>query len=95
MLLYLYYALDNRGGLYRLLFKLSAGVLGFVSNQQPNLKKALSDLISHCVYVPLVGASRIVSAVAPEFSETMPLSYYANKSFNIIRNDALDRFGTP
>ena len=25
----------------------------------------------------------------------VPLSYYRNKSFNIVRNDALDRFGTP
>ena len=25
----------------------------------------------------------------------IPLSYYSDKSFNIIRNDALDRFGTP
>ena len=25
----------------------------------------------------------------------IPLSYYSNKSFNVIRNDALDRFGTP
>jgi hypothetical protein len=25
----------------------------------------------------------------------IPLSYYTNKSLNIIRNDSLDRFGTP
>jgi hypothetical protein len=25
----------------------------------------------------------------------IPLSYYSNKSLNVIRNDALDRFGTP
>ena len=25
----------------------------------------------------------------------MPLSYYIGKSINVIRNDALDRFGTP
>ena len=25
----------------------------------------------------------------------IPLSYYHDKSFNIIRNDSLDRFGTP
>ena len=25
----------------------------------------------------------------------IPLSYYTDKSFYIIRNDALDRFGTP
>ena len=25
----------------------------------------------------------------------IPLSYYVGKSLNVIRNDALDRFGTP
>ena len=25
----------------------------------------------------------------------IPLSYYRNKSLNIVRNDSLDRFGTP
>ena len=27
--------------------------------------------------------------------KNLPLSYYSDKSFNIIKNDALDRFGTP
>jgi len=25
----------------------------------------------------------------------LPLAYYADKSFHILRNDTLDRFGTP
>ena len=30
-----------------------------------------------------------------KFYTKIPLSYYVGKSLNIIRNDALDRFGTP
>jgi hypothetical protein len=30
-----------------------------------------------------------------KWGDKIPLSYYGNKSFNVIRNDALDRFGTP
>ena len=30
-----------------------------------------------------------------KLSNKIPLSYYSNKSFNVIRNDSLDRFGTP
>ena len=30
-----------------------------------------------------------------KWAKLIPLSYYVGKSMNIIRNDALDRFGTP
>ena len=30
-----------------------------------------------------------------KWGNKIPLSYYSNKSFNVIRNDSLDRFGTP
>ena len=30
-----------------------------------------------------------------KWGDKIPLSYYRNKSFNVVRNDALDRFGTP
>ena len=47
---------------------------------------------------PLESASRFRSGLqadAGPLAERLPLGYYRNKSLRIIRNDALDRFGTP
>jgi hypothetical protein len=61
------------------------------------LKKLFCDIIAITVYYPLVILSRVLSLVLGRKSwiQKIPLSYYSDKSFNIIRNDALDRFGTP
>ena len=47
--------------------------------------------------MPMVILTKIVKGIAPKSKAytKIPLSYYADKSFNIIRNDSLDRFGTP
>ena len=47
------------------------------------------------VYLPLVSVARIVAKVNAPLAERFPLGYYRNKSLRIIRDDALDRFGTP
>lgn len=96
LLLYLYYALETRGPLYRLLFRLSAGVRAVVSRLPRGLKALASDLIAFLVYVPLVGLATLAKTLLPgQAWRKLPLSYYVGKSQRIIRNDALDRFGTP
>ncbi len=48
------------------------------------------------IYLPLISVSRLLTFLGlSRISKKIPLSYYVNKSINIIRNDALDRFGTP
>jgi hypothetical protein len=43
-----------------------------------------------------VGIAWITKILLPgDAYKNVPLSYYLGKSLNIIRNDALDRFGTP
>lgn len=96
-LIYLYYALDNRGAAYRFIFFLSTLLRRVVSILPQTLKFFFSDLIAIIVYWPLITFSRIIKALFPnkKWYSAIPLSYYIEKSWNIVRNDALDRFGTP
>jgi ubiquinone/menaquinone biosynthesis C-methylase UbiE len=95
-LVYLYYSLDNKGIVYKLLFYFS-NILRIIICKLPTLlKKAVCDLIALLVYMPFVMISRLLFNLGQiKVANALPLSYYANKSFFIIRNDALDRFGTP
>jgi len=96
-LVYLYYNLDNRGTAFKILFKLSNGIRKVISSLPKGLKQLAAEIISFTVYLPFVFLSRICKALFPkkEWYKKIPLSYYHNKSLTIIRNDALDRFGTP
>ncbi|MFZ1687318.1 MAG: class I SAM-dependent methyltransferase, partial [Flavobacteriales bacterium] len=95
MLLYLYYALDGRGPLFKALFHASTVVRRFVSAMPGGLKRFVCDLIAVFVYLPFVVLARLVKVMGGDAWKKVPLSYYVGKRFLIIRNDALDRFGTP
>lgn len=95
-MVYLYYSFDNRGMLFKLLFTLSNLVRMVISKLPSTLKKIVCDVIAVCVYMPFVLLTKIFKAIGlKNLVKHIPLSYYADKSFNIIKNDALDRFGTP
>ncbi|MFT6963099.1 MAG: hypothetical protein ACJAWV_002833 [Flammeovirgaceae bacterium] len=67
-----------------------------VSKLPQALKIVVCDLIALFVYLPLVTFSRIVKYLGgTEIYNKLPLAYYENKNFTIMRNDSLDRFGTP
>ncbi len=92
---YLYYNLDNRGFLYKSLFITSIIVRKIISSFPSFLKIFFCDLIAFLVYLPLVFVGTLVKRLFGKIYKKLPLSYYVGKSINIIRNDALDRFGTP
>ncbi len=95
-LIYLYYALDNRGALYRLIFHASTLIRRVIANLPKGLKHFVCDLIAVFIYLPFIGISKLVKSIIPGKAYLkVPLAYYRDKSWNIIRNDALDRFGTP
>ncbi|MEX2379418.1 MAG: hypothetical protein WD530_01645, partial [Vicingaceae bacterium] len=95
-LIYLYYALDNRGFLFKLTFYLTGLLRMIVSRLPAKLKQMLCDVIAVVIYLPLVCFSRLVKkTISGNGFKKIPLAYYHDKSWNIIRNDALDRFGTP
>ncbi len=96
-LVYLYYNLDNRGFLYKALFFLSNIVRNIVSRMPGQLKKLCCDLLAVFFYMPFVLFSRLLRllGVSKKIRSHIPLYSYERTSFYIIRNDALDRFGTP
>lgn len=90
---YLYYALENKSKLYRAIWKLSDLIRRSISNFPRPLKIVVSDLIALFIYWPLARLSRVVSTLNLP-SSAIPLHHYENLSFHVMRNDALDRFGS-
>ena len=95
-LVYLYYSLDNRGVFYKFLFQCSNLVRLVISKLPTKLKQFTCNLIAVFVYYPFISISRFLFAIGlKKLANKIPLAYYRNKSWNIVKNDSLDRFGTP
>lgn len=95
-LVYLYYNLENRGILFRTTFYLSNILRQLIFRLPSNVKKVVCDVIATIVYFPLARTAALFKHLGlRRFGKMIPLSYYSNKSFWIMQNDALDRFGTP
>lgn len=92
-LLYLYYALDNRPLWFRTLWKLSDVVRGYVSSLPTPMRYGVSQVLAATVYWPLARGAGLVERLGVDPSG-LPLTSYRNRSFYVMRNDALDRFGT-
>jgi SAM-dependent methyltransferase len=92
---YLYYNLENKGFIFDALFWLSNLLRKLVSRFSPGIKRTVCDILAVVLYMPFVLACRFFTAVGfKKFAKKIPLYDYADKSFFIIRNDSLDRFGT-
>jgi hypothetical protein len=58
-------------------------------------KKISCDFMAVFFYMPFILTARFFNLLGlKKLAKRIPLSDYANKSFFIIRNDTLDRFGT-
>jgi len=92
---YLYYDVSQRGILFKILFKIAGLFRRIVSKMPGTLKRFFCDLIALVFYMPFVLAGRVLAFLGlKRIAAKMPLHFYQNQSFYIIRNDALDRFGT-
>ena len=59
-------------------------------------KKLICEIIAVLIYYPLSKFSKLIFKLGfQKISKKIPLEYYKDKSIMIMRNDALDRFGTP
>ncbi len=96
-LVYLYYKLDNRGVLYKSLFFLSNLIRNVISKFPQRLKIFSCDVLAVLLYMPFVLFSRFLRwmKVPQKIRSKIPLYGYEPVSFYVIRNDSLDRFGTP
>jgi SAM-dependent methyltransferase len=96
-LVYLYYDFEDRGFLFKTLYKLSNGIRWMVSKFPAGLKRFVCNILAVLFYMPFVLFSRFLRflGVSKKVRAKIPLHGYEGTSFYIIRNDALDRFGTP
>ena len=89
LLIYLYYAFDNRPAWFRGLWKISDLLRLCVSRLPFFPRYLISQIIALFVYWPLARAAKYLPV-----PESWPLDFYAHRSFYVMRTDALDRFGT-
>ena len=95
LLLYLYYALDNRGAVFRGIFQAVDHARRLISRQPRPVARALAAIIATSVYWPLARlAAGLERLGATRLALHLPLSFYRHLSFETMRNDSLDRFGT-
>lgn len=92
-LIYLYYALDNRPIWYRLLWRMTDLARSVVSRLPHPLRLAFSQIVAALIYWPLARVARFIAQHRGS-SAALPLAYYADKSFYVMRTDAYDRFCT-
>lgn len=93
LLLYLYYAFDNRPWWFVLVWKLSDILRKLISNFPSRLKILITDIIAILVYYPIARSCKVLNSLNVNVSK-VPLSFYKNKSFYTMRTDSRDRFGT-
>lgn len=94
LLLYLYYAFDNRPFWFRLIWRFSDAIRRIIYRLPSGPKGFISELIAVFIYYPLAVLSRLLSSSGVDVSR-IPLSYYRDCSFYSMRTDSRDRFGTP
>jgi SAM-dependent methyltransferase len=93
LLLYLYYAFDNRPGWFRAIWQVSDLLRRAVSVLPFAVRALLCDLIAAVVYWPLARISKLGQRLGIRVDH-WPLCAYRDRSFYSMRTDALDRFGT-
>lgn len=95
VLIYLYYAFDDRGPVFRSLFGLADAVRRVTSRSPRIVALLVSAAVGLVVYWPLARASRLLARVGlRRLADLLPLSFYRERSLRTMLNDSLDRFGT-
>lgn len=96
-LLYLYYNLDNRPFYFKIFYWLSNLIRLGVSKLPAKPKRWVCNVLAVLFYMPFVLLCRFLRwlGVSEKVRKYIPLQAYERQSFYVIRNDSLDRFGTP
>jgi SAM-dependent methyltransferase len=92
-LCYLYYNLENKPTLYKLIFKGVNVLRKIISGLPQKIKHFVTSAIAALVYWPLARFSKVLNRFGINTSN-IPLHHYADMPFVMLANDALDRFGT-
>ncbi|MFT5465692.1 MAG: SAM-dependent methyltransferase [Verrucomicrobiales bacterium] len=94
LLLYLYYAFDNRPFWFRWLWLLSNIFRIVICKLPAPLKRFVCTGIAVVVYWPLARMAKLFEKCGWR-AKNWPLRAYRHRAFYTMRTDALDRFGTP
>ena len=92
-LVYLYHDFEKHSKLYKIIWKLSEIFRKFICKKSFFVKAIMCEIIAFLIYLPLAKISYFLNLLNIDV-KNIPLSIYKDKSFYIMRNDALDRFGT-
>lgn len=93
-LVYLYYAFDNRGRAFRMVWRVSDWLRRGIRILPASVKHLVTDFLALTVYWPLARFCGLLERLGMDVSG-VPLSYYRHHSWYTMRTDARDRFGTP
>jgi SAM-dependent methyltransferase len=93
LLVYVYYALDNRPRWYRLLWQATNATRIAIARLPHRLQLWLTTLIAVLVYWPLARAASLLERLG-RLPSGWPLSWYRHRSLYVMRTDAFDRFCT-
>jgi SAM-dependent methyltransferase len=95
LLLYMYYALDDRPWWYRALYRVTDAMRRAISALPQGVARVITTFAAALIYWPLarLGAGLYRVGLA-RLGDALPLSFYRDLSFRTMRNDSLDRFGT-
>jgi SAM-dependent methyltransferase len=96
LLVYLYYALDNRPRFHRVLLGMVTAARHITTRLPKRLMHALSWIAAALVYWPLARTARLLAALGlAGLAHQVPLSHYRSSSIRLMVADAFDRFATP
>jgi ubiquinone/menaquinone biosynthesis C-methylase UbiE len=93
MLVYIYYAFDNRPAWFRLVWRASDLLRQALSRAPFRCKSVFAELLAACVYWPLARGAQLSERLGAHVAN-WPLGAYRWRSYYAMRTDALDRFGT-
>jgi len=92
-LLYPYYAFDNRPAWFRRLWQVSALGRRTISRLSHGARFAENQILAGLVYLAVARGAAIAERLGVSV-DVWPLAAYRQRSFYVMRTDALDRFGT-
>jgi SAM-dependent methyltransferase len=93
LLLYIYYAFDNRPWWFRSIWRLTDVLRRGIARLPFKLRLLVTQVIAIVVYYPLARLARLLELAGCDV-DGLPLSAYRSRSLYTMRTDALDRFGT-
>jgi len=93
LLVYLYYAFDNRPRWFRAFWRVSDVARRVIARQPNAVRHAICDTLAGAVYFPVARGAALAERAGMNVDH-WPLSAYRHRSFYLMRTDSLDRFGT-